>query len=379
MLGGTFGKYLLPGIVAQSVLIGGGYATGREVVQYAAKFGAMGWIGVLGVFIGFTTMNIAVFELARTYQTYDYRSLIKQVIWKFWPAFDISYIVLATIIIAIMASATGNIVEQTIGIPYMAGVLAVLVIVGVLHFYGRSLIEKFKTGGTIALYIGYIIFGVIVLSQTWGNVTEVWATGSTAYVGEISATTVLKWGILYVGYNLAVLPATFFTLRRQTKRKHTVGSGIIGGLLMTLPFLLTMLCIWGYYPSEEVLGASVPWLVMLDKAAATNAIVVIYGLVMGWTLIETSTGIIHAFVERIDFHLEETGKGGLSQIQEAGLAVGFLGIALILSRIGIIDLIAKGYTTMSYVFIAVFAIPVLTIGVIRIIKPEWKKEFWERA
>ena len=113
MLEGSFGKYLLPGIVAQSVLIGGGYATGREVVQYAARFGAMGWIGVLGVFIGFTVMNIAVFELARTYQTYDYRSLIKQVIWKFWPAFDISYIVLATIIIAIMASATGNIVEQT--------------------------------------------------------------------------------------------------------------------------------------------------------------------------------------------------------------------------------------------------------------------------
>ena len=98
LLEGKFGKYLLPGIVAQSVLIGGGYATGREVVQYAARFGQMGWIGVIGVFLGFTAMNIAVFELARTYQTYDYRSLIKQVIWKFSPAFDISYIILATII-----------------------------------------------------------------------------------------------------------------------------------------------------------------------------------------------------------------------------------------------------------------------------------------
>lgn len=379
MLEGSFGKYLLPGIVAQSVLIGGGYATGREVVAYAARFGAMGWLGVLGVFIGFTVMNIAVFELARTYQTYDYRSLIKQVIWKFSPAFDISYIILATIIIAVMASATGNIVEQTIGIPYMIGVTAVIAIVGILHFYGRGLIEKFKTGGTIALYIGYIIFGAIVLSQTWGNVTQVWASGTTEYVGTISPLTVLKWGILYVGYNLAVLPATFFTLRRQTKRKHTIGSGIIGGLLMTIPFLLTMLCVWGFYPSEEVLGASVPWLVMLDKAAASNTIIVIYGLVMGWTLIETSTGIIHAFVERVDFHLEEAGKGGLTQIQEAALAVGFLGIALILSKVGIIALIAKGYQAMAYVFLAVFAIPVLTIGVIRIIKPEWKREFWDKA
>lgn len=41
---GRFGKYLLPGILLQSVLIGGGYATGREIVSYGAKFGAKGWI-----------------------------------------------------------------------------------------------------------------------------------------------------------------------------------------------------------------------------------------------------------------------------------------------------------------------------------------------
>ncbi len=41
---GAFGKLILPGIVLQSVLIGGGYATGREIVEYGAKFGAMGWL-----------------------------------------------------------------------------------------------------------------------------------------------------------------------------------------------------------------------------------------------------------------------------------------------------------------------------------------------
>lgn len=40
MFDGNLGKYLLPGIVLQSVMIGGGYATGREIVEYGAKFGA---------------------------------------------------------------------------------------------------------------------------------------------------------------------------------------------------------------------------------------------------------------------------------------------------------------------------------------------------
>ena len=30
---GSFGKFVLPGIILQSVMIGGGYATGREIVE----------------------------------------------------------------------------------------------------------------------------------------------------------------------------------------------------------------------------------------------------------------------------------------------------------------------------------------------------------
>ena len=39
---GTYARYILPGVLLQSVLIGGGYATGREIYSYGAKFGAMG-------------------------------------------------------------------------------------------------------------------------------------------------------------------------------------------------------------------------------------------------------------------------------------------------------------------------------------------------
>ena len=35
---GFYAKYLLPGVILQSVLIGGGYATGREIYQYGAHF-----------------------------------------------------------------------------------------------------------------------------------------------------------------------------------------------------------------------------------------------------------------------------------------------------------------------------------------------------
>jgi uncharacterized membrane protein YkvI len=384
LLRGRFGSLVLPAIILQSVLIGGGYATGREVVAYAAKYGAAGGPAVLGIFIGFTVMSVLVFELSRVFGTYDYKSYMKAIIWKGWPLFDILFAVMATIVIAIMASAAGNIMEQTIGVPYLAGILGIIAIVAVLTYFGASLIERFKMLGTTFLYIAYIVFGVLVLSQVWGNITSVFATGNTAYVDNVGMGAVLSSGILYVGYNLATYPAVFFALHRQKTRKETVVSGILAGLLMTLPFVLTYLALMGFYPSEQVMGAEVPWLPMLREVAGPG-IIAFYGIVIGWTLIETSVGAIHAIIDRIDADLERIDTGrfaesdGFSRVQSGLLGAGILIGATFLSQIGIIALVARGYTIMAYFFIALFAIPTLTVGIKRIWNPGWKQEFWSRA
>ena len=90
---GNFGKYFLPGILLQSVLIGGGYATGREIVSYGAKYGAKGWISGIGVLIGFAIVAMLTFELSRVYKVYDYKNMIKVLIGPLWPVFDVAYVV----------------------------------------------------------------------------------------------------------------------------------------------------------------------------------------------------------------------------------------------------------------------------------------------
>ncbi|WP_085522496.1 YkvI family membrane protein [Tuberibacillus sp. Marseille-P3662] len=368
---GAFGRYLVPGIVLQSVLIGGGYATGREIVEYGAKYGALGWIGGLTIFIGFTIMAILTFELARMFQAYDYRSLMKRLIGPFWVLYDIIYLLLAILIISIMASATGEILENTLGLNYWVGVIGVAAIVGVLNFYGKGLIEKFKTFGTAALFIGYIIFGILVISTTWDQAKEVLSSGDTSYMsGEVSLLSVLWSGILYVGYNLAVYPATLFTIKRQKARKESVISGIIAGVLMTIPWFLTYISILGFYPSENVLGASVPWLEMLN--GYSYWVIILFGIVVGWTLIETSSGMIHAFLDRINQHIVEKRHRQLTKPQQALVAMGALALSVILARVGVINLISKGYTWMGYGMIIVYALPMLTLGVRYIFKKQSK-------
>ena len=364
---GPFGKYALPGIILQSVLIGGGFATGREIVEYGAKFGSLGWIAGLVIFLGFTLMTFLTFELARQFKAYDYRNLLIPLIGKAWILYDILYIIMLLLTIAVMSSATGEILNSTLGLNYWVGVLFCAAMVGVLNFYGKRLIERLKTFGTIALYTAYIIFGALVISSTWGEAKNVLSLGDTSFMpGEISIWAVVWTGILYVGYNLTVFPAALFTVKRQTSRKETMWSGIISGFLMCIPWFITYYSILGFYPSQKVLTSSVPWLVMLENLGP--GVMIMFGVVVGWTLVETATGMIHGLLDRIDAHMYEHNEKHLSPTQSGLIAISALGFSVLLAQFGIIDLISMGYKSIAYGVIIVYALPLLTIGAYKILK-----------
>ena len=368
-----FQKLVLPGLILQSVVIGGGYSTGREVVQYGARYGAVGWITVVVAVVGFSLVSALVFEVARVFRSYDYKTWIQQIIGKFWPIFEGLFLVMVIIGIAVVVSAGGNILEQTWGFPYLPAVLGITAAVAVIICHGSHTVERFKTIGSVFLYSGYAIFSWVVLSQKWGQVAAVFASHDSSYVPGAGSWAAFSSGVLYVGYNLAVFPTVLFCLHRQDSRKETMAAGLVAGLLMTVPFGLTYLSLMAFYPAEEVIGAPVPWLPML-QSLGSPFVVLLYGAVVGWTLVETTVGVIHAIVDRIERHLSpDRGTrlqrtSGLSQKHRALLAIAILAAAAALSRFGITALVARGYSLMAYGFIVIFAVPLLTVGVYRIVR-----------
>lgn len=238
---GGYAKYILPGVLLQSVLIGGGYATGREIYSYGAKFGAMGWISGLTIGIGFALFAFLTFEICRIYKVYDYKNYIRQVIGPLWPVMDILTVLIAIVLIAVMAAATGSIFEQ-VGLPNILGSVVIVFLCGLLNFKGSKVIEKFESVGTVLLYGGYILFTIIVLVKKGGNIPQVFAAMDTSAVGGSVTLPLCIWtGILYVAYNINAIPMGMFSLTRQTKRKETLVSGIIAGLLMVIPWFLSYL------------------------------------------------------------------------------------------------------------------------------------------
>ena len=367
---GGYAKYILPGVLLQSVLIGGGYATGREIYSYGAKFGAFGWISGLTIGIGFALFAFLTFEICRIYKVYDYKNYIKQVIGPLWPVMDVLTILIAIMLIAVMAAATGSIFEQ-VGLPNFLGAVVIVFLCGLLNFKGSKVIEKFESVGTVLLYGGYILFTILVLISKGSNIPQVFASADTsAYDGKITLGLCIWTGILYVAYNINSIPMGMFSLTRQTKRKETFFSGLIAGLLMVIPWFLSYFAMMCFYGDTSIVGADVatPWMEMIKAVNGGPVLLALFSIVMGWTLVETATGCIPMIIHRFDIALEERGNTRLTDKKRGLITVITLLAALLLSRIGVVTLIEKGYSYLSYGFILFYLLPTLFIGGYKIIR-----------
>ena len=92
-------------------------------------------------------------------------------------------------------------------------------------------------------------------------------------------------------------------------------------------------------------------------------------IVLFGTLIETGTGFIHAVNERLAATLKERDRQ-LTKNMRGVIALGMVALSIAMSRFGLIDLIAKGYGTISWGFFITHIVPVLTIGIAKIVRAE---------
>ncbi|WP_266082689.1 YkvI family membrane protein [Haladaptatus caseinilyticus] len=369
---------MVPAIVFQSVSIGGGFSTGREVVEYVAQYGALGIASILTYVTVLSICGALVYEFSRQFDLYDYKSLMKNLIWHGWPIFEAIYVILAVVIIAVVASAGGNLMNQILGVPvFTANVLLIGFIFFVLYF-GREAIERFSVYGTTFIYAVYLTMFGYVLVNNGGQALEVLQRGSTAYVDDPNVTAAIKSALIYAGYSLIGFIPPLFLIDRMESRSEAIISGVLSAVMLAIPLVLSYLSILAYYPDDNVMGASVPWLAMLD----TPVVVVLYGLAIGWTLTETGVGFVHSITERIDENIKKSdyrffaARDGLSPLERGTMGLLILLSAMLLSQIGIISLVSEVYPILAVLFTTVLVIPLLTVGLYRLLNPSWKREFW---
>jgi uncharacterized membrane protein YkvI len=352
-----FRRYLLPGFVFESAVIAGGYATGRELVEFFLPAGP--WGGVLGMIVSmlfWSAVLMVSFELARRAKAYDYRSFFKLLLGPAWFLFEIAYFLLMIIILAVMGAAAGEITHDLLGLPKLVGSMSMIAATGLMLFYSNAAIEKFLALSVGYLYLVYIVFFI------WSFV----AFGDRIEAAFASAQTADGWfksGVTYAGYNVATIPAVLFCIRHLTSRREAMVAGFLGGPLGMLPGVLFFISMVGY--QSEIANVALPSAFLLDKFGAPWFEWAFQIAVM-LTLVDTGVALLHAINERVAKVYEERRKP-MPRTMRPAIAITVMVISVYAAgAIGLVNLIAKGYGWLTYAFIAILIVPVLTIGVWRI-------------
>ncbi len=357
--------YLTPGLVFQSVLIGGGYGTGAEIARYFGSRGLLGGVLALAAAAaGWAALCAVTFEFVRVFRTYDYGSMMRRLLGRAGFLYDLCFYAMLLLVLGVVNATAAAMVHALTGLPPWSGAALLSLGVVLLVLRGTEAIEKALSLWAYVLYAVFLLFLAAVFLR-FGD-----AVAAELRRGEIRPGW-LSGGLRYASYNLICVSMILYTLRDLQTRREAVTCGILAGLLgaaPALPLLLAMGCDFPAVLASEMPVTAIfqrldmPWLYLLFE-------IVLFG-----TLIETAAGFIKALEDRIERALfRSCGPGryppaGTDPSSWTWLArplitgaVTALGICV--STFGLTELIDKGYGAICYGALLLFALPMLTRGV----------------
>jgi uncharacterized membrane protein YkvI len=350
-----FQRFLLPGFAFKAVVIGGGYATGRELAEFFLPGGP--WGGLAGMLLAMVIWSVVcavTFAFARAVGGYDYRTFFKALLGRFWILFEIAYFLFVILILSVFGAAAGAIGAATLGLPEIVGTLALALAIGLFAMFGNASVERLFKYVTFLLYGVYILF-VILSVSSFGN--RIAGALATTIPGDGWA----LGGLTYASYNVVGAVVILPVIRHLTSRRDAIIAGLVAGPFAMAPALLFFICMIAFYPgiAKETLPSEV-----ILRHLNLPAFHYLFQLMIFAALLESGTGSVHAINERVASVWRHHRGKDLSYQARGGIAAGLLiGCIFIAGRFGLVALIGSGYRYLAYGLLAVYVVPLMTIGV----------------
>lgn len=356
-------RYIVPGLVIQAVIVGGGYATGRELVEFFVSQGpATGLLGMALTAALFSAGSMIAFELARRHHAFDYKSFCAVYLGRYGSIlFELGYFCMLFLVLAVISAAAAKLLAEMFGSPELMNAILFLVLVAALVFFGNKVIERLISAWSVLFYITYLSMCVLVWSKFGDEMTA--AIGAE----PIRWGTALVNGVSYTGYNVCILPILIFVARHFQTRSEALIAGALTGPLVLLPGFAFLLALSAFYP--QIISAPLPVSVVLEQLNIPWMSTVVQLVILG-ALFKTGAGLLHGVNERVARTYEDRGSTMPAWLRPAIAAAAMIIAAYFATTIGLIDLIGRGYRYSSAFFLIVFLLPLLTRGTWLVLKEQ---------
>lgn len=228
----TWGKAIQIAFTYVGTIVGAGFATGQEILQFFTRYGAAATAAIVLAGLLFVWLGVRTMLLAHSIRAASYEDLNKHL---FGPRlgewFGLFTLVMLFGITSVMMAGGGSVFDEHFPVSYQTGLLLTLVVAYVVVSKGLKAIMAVNTV-VVPLMMLFVL--LVVVSAIGTPNADRWLTASS----DRPLLQIWTAPILYVSYNLATAQAVLVPLGASVDdRKAIVWGGALGGALVTAMLL----------------------------------------------------------------------------------------------------------------------------------------------
>lgn len=323
-------------------MIGSGFATGQEIMQFYTSHGILSIGAVLISMFFFAWVGGSVMALGYDHANEPEGKAYQRFCGKYLGTFYEYFVPFFLFcVVVIMISGAGATLNEYYGLNYNVGCFIMALLVFIAYVFGlNGLINVIGFIGPVII-IFTIGIGLVILAKSGSNLSN---AGEIMQTVEVSKAAPNWWlsGILYAGYNLFGSVIFLTALGGTAKsRKEAMAGGMIGGIaLMTATLVMNLALLANI---KEMSTLSIPTLSLAKSISPILGI--IFSVILLCGIFSTAAPMMWTVCDRIT--KEGTNK---SKIIAAVLVV----IAFICGRLPFGTLVGTIYPYTGYLGMLLF-------------------------
>jgi uncharacterized membrane protein YkvI len=272
-------------------VIGAGFASGQEVVQFFVSYGDGGLWGALAATLLFGLSGALLMHRAHYFKISRYQALFSTIMGhRMSLAVDAGLGLFLFLGISTMFSASGAVFYEHLYLPKNGGIMAAYLVVAAFLLWGkRGLVFSYNILVPLKIVLlmgvaGWVAFGPASPDDSSAVLT---------YVYPESRYWMLSC-VLYVAYNFSLAMVVLTEYQSIGSRENSIKGAWWGGVLLGMLVLLTYLALSKHLPA--VLHYEVPMLYVAGQVSITAKHV--YTLVLWMGIITTAIANTYGFAQR---------------------------------------------------------------------------------
>lgn len=273
-------------------VIGAGFASGQEIVQFFVAYGAVGMRGVILAGVLFAFFGSQVLAMGRYWQTGGYQAILAQLFGSRLGSIVDSLLSLFLFLgICTMFSASGAIFYEHLYLPAPVGILSAYAAVILLLLKDhQGLVSSYNllVPVKILLLLSVAIYAVCSQESLYVGLVPELVTVPNKELWPLAS-------LLYVAYNFSLAMVILAEYNEPSYRRTATLGALTGGLLLGLMALIMYQALLINMP--EVMHYEVPMLYVAGRIG--KGLKMIYLIVLWLGILTTALANTYGFAKRL--------------------------------------------------------------------------------